>query len=191
MKVLIIDNYDSFTYNIYQAVGVITGTEPLVYLNDQITVDQVKEIGPERIIISSGTGNPVKKENRGNCAEIIGAFYQEIPILGISMGHLILAHVFNCKIMFSPNIQHGELISVNLNKVDLFNKLPEKILAMAYYTFIIDKKSLPDNLNLIAKADNNSIMGFQLKNYPVYGLQFNPESMGTENGNMIFQNFLS
>lgn len=191
MKVLIIDNYDSFTYNIYQTVGVITGNEPLVYLNDQITIKQVKEINPDRIIISSGIGSPLKEENCGNCVAIVKEFYNKIPILGISIGNLIIANTFKCKIVFSPNVQHGELISVNLNKVALFDSLPDKMTAMAYYTYIIDNNNLPNNIDIIAETDTKTIMGFKVKNYPVYGLQFNPESIGTHNGSLIFKNFLN
>ena len=191
MKILIIDNYDSFTYNIYQDVGVITGKEPIVYLNDQITVEQINKMNPDRIIISSGSGNPRKTENIGNCAKIIKNFYHQIPILGISMGNLIIAHNFNCKIRYSPNIQHGELITINSMHSELFDQVSDSFQAMAYYTFIIDRDGLPDNVEIIAESNNKTIMGIKVKGYPVYGVQFNPESLGTESGKNIFKNFIN
>jgi len=190
MKILIIDNYDSFTYNLFQYIGEIIGNEPIVFFNNKITKNMVNELMPDKIVISPGPGTPYIERDRGNCSEIIKAFYKSIPILGVCLGHQILAYTFKGRIINSSEIMHGKCSKINIYNSEIFSGLSRKIIGMRYHSLMVERETLPSCFNVIADLDNGTIMGLNLKNYSVYGLQFHPESIGTAEGKKILRNFI-
>jgi anthranilate synthase component II len=189
-NVLIIDNYDSFTYNIFQYIGEITGDEPAVRKNDDLDIGSIKKLDPICIIISPGPGHPSIRRDRGNCTEISLEFYQTVPLLGICMGHQILAYSFGANIVDAAVIMHGKCSDVMHTDDELFFGLPEKIRVMRYHSLVVEKESLPKSFDIIARTDDDLIMGIKMRGFPVYGLQFHPESIGTGCGKALLQNFL-
>lgn len=187
---LIIDNYDSFAYNLFQYVGEIIEEEPTVRKNDEIDVAGIKKLRPLCIIISPGPGHPSIARDRGNCVEICLAFCKTIPILGICMGHQILAYSFGATIASAPSTMHGKCSDITHINDELFKGIPKEIRVMRYHSLIVEKKSLPDSFNVIATTDDNLVMGIKMKNFPAYGLQFHPESIGTRHGKAILRNFV-
>jgi anthranilate synthase/aminodeoxychorismate synthase-like glutamine amidotransferase len=190
MKILIIDNYDSFTYNIFQFIGDIIGIKPIVYYNDVININLIESIQPQKIIISPGPGTPYNKRDRGNCDKIIQKYYKEIPILGICMGHQIIAYNFGAKIVRCNEIMHGKTSTIDLKSSSIFKNIPPKINAMRYHSLIVERASLPICFDIIADFENKVIMGIKLKRYNCFGLQFHPESIGTDYGKKILTNFI-
>jgi anthranilate synthase component 2 len=189
-NVLIIDNYDSFTYNLFQYIGEITGDEPDVRKNDEIDAGSIKELNPLCIVISPGPGNPSIPRDRGACAEIIRASYQTVPLLGICMGHQILAYSFGANITHAPAILHGKCSDIVHTGDELFHGLPERIRVMRYHSLIVEEESLPRSFAVIARTNDDLIMGIKMRGFPAYGLQFHPESIGTTFGKAILHNFL-
>lgn len=191
MKILIIDNYDSFTYNLYQYAGEAAGTEPLVYFNDKIDVEQVRSLEPDKIIISPGPGTPHKARDRGCCAEIVSSLCSSIPILGICMGHQIICYTFGAKIIRHSQIMHGKTSEVFFSDSPLFAGLDSPLTVMRYHSLVVSPASLPSCLTVTAELSDKTIMGVKHTDYPLYGLQFHPESIGTVKGKQIIKNFLT
>ena len=186
--ILVIDNYDSFTYNIVQYAGEINNNI-CVHKNDQITTEKIKDIHPTHIIISPGPGNP---RQAGKCIDIIKYFYEEIPILGVCLGHQAIGEAFGCKVKKHDSIIHGMTSSINHNKISkLFNSIPEKFKATRYHSLIIDKNTLNKNLKVNAWLKDKTIMGIEHIKYPLYGVQFHPESIKTDFGKKIIKNFIN
>jgi len=196
--VLLIDNYDSFSYNLYQLIGqsVIAGltlnsvnADIKVVRNDEINIDQIKELAPERIVISPGPGKP---SEAGLCIEIIKRFYAEIPILGICLGHQAIFEAFGGTVSYASKLMHGKSSKVTVkNETVLFKGLPPVIQAARYHSLAGVKETLPDDLQITAWTDDGEIMAVSHKEYPVYGLQFHPESILTPKGHIIIENFLN
>ncbi len=187
--VLIIDNYDSFVYNIAQIVGEL-GAMPIVVRNDEISISAVERINPDRIIISPGPGSPEKAEDVGISTEVVRRFYRSIPILGVCLGHQVIGYAFGAKIRRARRIMHGKISTIKIvNRTNLFRGVPEVFKATRYNSLVVD--SLPNNLVLDAiSLDDGEIMAIHHIEYPVYGVQFHPESIGTEYGKAILRNFL-
>jgi len=181
-KVLIIDNYDSFTYNLFQYVGEIRGEEPVVWKNDAIDIESTTRLNPLCCIISPGPGHPSVPRDRGNCSEFIRELYQTLPILGICMGHQILAYSFGADIVHAPEIMHGKTSKITHSGDTIFRGIPENIDVMRYHSLIVRKESLPKVFDVIAQTVEGLIMGIKMHDFPVYGLQFHPESIGTRYG---------
>ncbi|MFZ7120318.1 MAG: anthranilate synthase component II [Eubacteriaceae bacterium] len=184
--ILIIDNYDSFTYNLYQFIGEIN-SNVLVYRNDEITIDEIKNLKLERIVISPGPGYP---RNAGISKEVIRTFGKEIPILGVCLGHQAIGEVFGGKIVEAPKMYHGKTSIIEHNEKKLFKGINKSLQVMRYHSLIIDKSNFPDELEITASTKDNEIMGIKHKEYPVYGVQFHPESIMTNKGKTIIKNFL-
>lgn len=185
---LIIDNYDSFVYNIAQIVGDL-GSRPIVIRNDEISISAVKRIRPNRIIISPGPGTPLNPRDIGISAEIIKHFARKIPILGICLGHQIIGVTFGASIRRAKVIKHGKTSIIKHYNGPLYFKVPETFEGMRYHSLVID--NLPSNLIVEAiSLDDNEIMGVRHVEYPVFGTQFHPESVGTKYGVRILKNFL-
>ncbi len=184
--VLLIDNYDSFTYNLYQYIGEIE-PEVRVVRNDKITVDEVKKMRPDRIVISPGPGRP---EDAGVCVELIKEI-KDIPILGICLGHQAIGYAYGGKIVQAPEIKHGKTSKIIHEDRYIFKNLKNPFIAMRYHSLIIDRATLPDTLVITAQTDDGIVMGIRHKAYPVYGLQFHPESIMTEYGKQMIENFIS
>ncbi|PLR98816.1 anthranilate synthase component II [Bacillus sp. T33-2] len=186
--ILLIDNYDSFTFNLYQYLGEL-GAELKVVRNDSITIDDVNGLAPEAIIISPGPGRP---ENAGICVELIKAFYQSIPILGICLGHQAIGHAFGSSIVKAKRIMHGKISGVTHTGTGLFENLPDILNVMRYHSLVIEGSTIPDGFSILARSlDDNEIMAIKHDIYPLYGLQFHPESIGTATGKQMLSNFLS
>ncbi len=183
--ILIIDNYDSFTYNIYHYLGEI-GAKIKVIRNDQYTVDKIIQISPQAIILSPGPKTP---NEAGICLKLLKK-NKDIPILGICLGHQAIGQSYGGAIVQSKEILHGKIDNIYHNKHKLFKGIEKKFKATRYHSLIIDKNSLPSELTIIAETANKTIMGIAHKNKKIFGVQFHPESIGTIMGKIIFQNFL-
>ena len=187
--ILIIDNYDSFTYNIIQYVGEITSNFE-IKKNDSISIDPsgIKN-KYSHIIISPGPGNP---ENSGQCIEIVKKCYSEMPILGICLGHQVIAKAFDGKIVKHSHIVHGKTSIIYQNgESKIYDGVPLEFEATRYHSLIIEKSTLCNNFIVNAVLDDGSIMGIEHKSLPVYGVQYHPESIKTENGKRIIKNFIN
>jgi anthranilate synthase component II len=185
--ILLIDNFDSFTFNLYQYLGEL-GEEITVCRNNQLTIEQIKEMNPKAIILSPGPGKP---KDAGICIEVIQRFYNRIPILGICLGHQAIGAAFGGEIKRANEIKHGKTSFISHDGKGLFNDLPSPLEVMRYHSLVIEKNSLPPELECKAKSlDDEEIMAINHREFPVYGLQFHPESIGTPAGKQILKNFL-
>ena len=185
--ILLIDNYDSFTYNLYQQISML-GKEVKVIRNDAITISEIVELNPMAIIISPGPGTPAEA---GISIEIIRKLYKQYPILGICLGHQSIGAAFGAKIVQAKTIMHGKISTLSYKNHALFESFNEPISVMRYHSLVIEEKSLTNQLEVIARAeDDNEIMAIKHVIYPLYGLQFHPESIGTKQGNRMMQSFI-
>ena len=184
--VLVIDNYDSFTYNLVQYLGEL-GAEPAVYRNDQLTLDEIAALRPERIVISPGPGTP---DEGGISNEVIAAFGPAIPLLGVCLEHQCIGQVYGGLVTRAPRLMHGKTSSVYHNGKGLFNGVPSPFKATRYHSLIVEEP-LPEVLAVTAFTRDGEVMAVQHRDYPVVGVQFHPESILTEHGKRILQNFLS
>jgi anthranilate synthase/aminodeoxychorismate synthase-like glutamine amidotransferase len=183
---LIIDNYDSFTYNIVQYLGEM-GVEMQIYRNDEITVEQIRELNPERILISPG---PCSPREAGLSNEIIKAFYKTTPILGVCLGHQCIGHTFGGEIIVNYRMMHGKTSPIYHNGREIFEGMPNPFIATRYHSLVINPKTLPSCLEITARTEEGEIMGVRHKEYPVWGVQFHPESILTQEGKTLLRNFL-
>lgn len=203
MKVFIIDNYDSFTYNLYQFVGEILTAEQskggidkfkiIVRRNDEVTLDDIQKENPDRIIISPGPGSPDDVNYFGICADVIETFGKKIPLLGVCLGMQGITHVFGGKVVKAALPMHGKISPVNHNGKGIFKNIPDQVEVMRYHSLVAENHSIPECLEVIASVgdgDSYEIMGVQHKQYPVHGIQFHPESFATECGKELISNFL-
>ncbi len=185
-KILLIDNYDSFTYNIFHSLSKI-GSKVEVYRNDKISIDQISKNKFDKIVISPGPGHP---NSSGICIDLIKNFYKKVPILGICLGHQIIGAAFGAIIKRAKIIMHGKLSKIIHNDSKIFKKIPKNFYATRYHSLIIDQKTLSEDFEISAKTEDNVIMAINHKKYHLYGVQFHPESIKTSFGNIIFKNFL-
>lgn len=186
--ILIIDNYDSFTFNLYQLIGEIN-QDIKVVRNDKITVEEIRQLHPDHIIISPGPGNP---QQAGICLEVIRQLAGEYPILGVCLGHQAIGEAFGGQVVHAPQIVHGKADRVYITKENpLLRNMPDGFEAARYHSLIVAEEGFPDCLEVIAETAKHEIMALQHKAYPVYGVQFHPESIMTPEGRTILKNFLS
>ena len=184
--ILLLDNYDSFTYNLAQFLGQLGGKLE-VHRNDQITLDQIAAKKPERIVISPGPGTP---EDSGICVDVIRRFAGQIPILGVCLGHQAIGYAFGGKVIRAPEIMHGKTSRIHHDSKTIFRNLPQDFVATRYHSLIVQKKGLPRELEISAETDG-LIMGLRHRKLPLEGVQFHPESVLTEVGMQLLRNFLS
>lgn len=185
--ILLIDNYDSFTYNLYQQLGML-GQDVVIVRNDAITISDIEELHPEAIVLSPGPGNPM---DAGICMEVIQAFYMKYPILGICLGHQSIGAAFGANIVQARTIMHGKTSTIAHNQKELFSVFNSPISVMRYHSLVIEENSLIDCFEILARAeDDQEIMAIKHRNYPLYGLQFHPESIGTEQGSQLMKGFI-
>lgn len=182
--ILIIDNYDSFTYNLYQQVESL-GFQTKVITNNECSLKQIRECKPEKIIISPG---PKRPESAGISSSVIKHFYKETPILGVCLGHQCIAQLFGAKVIYANKIMHGKVSPLFHNGSGLFEDVPSPFQAARYHSLIID--SIPKNFELTAWTESQSIMGIKHTQYPLFGIQFHPESFLTPEGSKIMNHFL-
>ena len=184
--ILLIDNYDSFAYNLYQLIGEIT-PDIKVSRNDKITLDEIYELNPEAIILSPGPGKP---ENAGICVSVVEEFAGKIPILGVCLGHQSICIAFGGVVSYSKRLMHGKSSVIELNDDIIFKGLDSKISVGRYHSLSLIENTVPDDLEVISKScDDGEIMAVKHKEYDVYGLQFHPESILTPDGLTIIKNF--
>lgn len=184
---LIIDNYDSFTYNLVQLAGSI-GADMKVIRNDELTTEEIRELKPTHIILSPGPGYP---KDAGICEEVIASLKGEVPILGVCLGHQAISEVFGASITPAKRLMHGKQSNIHIaNGARIFHGLPPIIRAARYHSLIAKKDTLPDDLLVIAEDDDGEIMAIKHRSYEIYGVQFHPESILTPQGEVIMRNFL-
>jgi anthranilate synthase/aminodeoxychorismate synthase-like glutamine amidotransferase len=187
MKVLVIDNYDSFTYNLVQMIG-INNCKLIIKRNDEINLNDIKEINPDKILISPGPGKP---EDSKISLEIIKHLGNKIPILGVCLGHQAIGICYNGNVIKAEKLMHGKTSKINHNGKSIFTNIPQNFDATRYHSLIIEKESLPIGLEITATSEDGTIMGVKHKNYPVEGIQFHPESILTVEGKNIIKNWLA
>lgn len=184
--ILIIDNYDSFTYNLYQYVGEIYKNVEVVR-NDEISIEGIREMKPEGIIISPGPGNP---SEAGISVEVVEKLGKDIPILGICLGHQSIAEAFSGRVIGAPTIMHGKTSVIKHDAKDIFEGVKNPLKVMRYHSLIAEKATLSSELTVTAETNDGIIMAVKHKKYKIYGIQFHPESYFTEEGRKIIRNFL-
>ena len=185
-KIILIDNYDSFTFNLYHYLSSLK-VKVDVIRNDQITSYEILKKKYNKIVISPGPGNP---NQSGNCLKIVKSLYKKIPILGVCLGHQIIGQVFGSKIIQAKKLMHGKTSKIISKKVGILKDLPKSFEATRYHSLIIDKKSLSKHLEITAESKDGLVMGVQHKKYAVHGVQFHPESIKTKLGIKILKNFI-
>ena len=187
MKILLIDNYDSFTYNLFHYLSELKCNVE-VYRNDKIEISEIKKNKYRKIVISPGPGNP---NQAGNCLKIVRSFYKTIPILGVCLGHQIIGQVFKSKIVVAKKLMHGKTSLISHNGNGIFKGIKKVISATRYHSLIIDKKNLGKDLIVTAQTKDKIIMGIMHNKYNVHGVQFHPESIKTPEGIKLLKNFLN
>jgi para-aminobenzoate synthetase component 2 len=184
--VLVIDNYDSFTYNLVQYLGEL-GARVEVYRNDRITLEQIRAMRPERLVISPGPGTP---DTAGITLEVIREFGGIIPILGVCLGHQAIGQAFGGRVVRAPYLMHGKTSEICHDSRTIFRKMPYRFKATRYHSLIVARDDLPDCLEISATTPDGLIMGLRHREFPVEGVQFHPESVMTEHGKLMLENFL-
>ena len=185
-KIILIDNYDSFTFNLYHYLSSLK-VKVDVIRNDQITSNEILKKKYNKIVISPGPGNP---DQSGNCLKIVKSLYKKIPILGVCLGHQIIGQVFGSKIVQAKKLMHGKTSKIISKKLVILKNLPKSFEATRYHSLIIDKKTLSKHLEITAESKDGLVMGVQHKKYNVHGVQFHPESIKTKLGIKILKNFI-
>ena len=184
--ILMIDNYDSFTYNLVQYLGEL-GADLVVHRNDKITLEKIESLAPEKIVISPG---PCTPREAGISCEVIRHFAGKIPILGVCLGHQCVGDVFGGEVVRAGRLMHGKTSMIYHNGQEIFASLEDPFEATRYHSLIVRKETLPDCLALTAWTDQEEIMGIRHKDYPIWGVQFHPESILTREGKKLLGNFL-
>ena len=185
-KIILIDNYDSFTFNLYHYLSSLK-VKVDVIRNDQITSNEILKRKYNKIVISPGPGNP---DQSGNCLKIVKSLYKKIPILGVCLGHQIIGQIFGSKIVQAKKLMHGKTSKIISKKLGILKNLPKSFEATRYHSLIIDKKTLSKHLEITAESKDGLVMGVQHKKYNVHGVQFHPESIKTKLGIKILKNFI-
>ena len=185
--ILLIDNYDSFSYNLYQYFGQLTGDVKAVR-NDRITIDEIRSLRPSHLVLSPGPGYP---KDAGICLDAARSLAGEMPILGVCLGHQTIGQAFGGTVAHAPRLMHGKTSIVHVDTAcPLFKEMPESIEAARYHSLIVEKEGLPDCLKITAQDDEGEIMGISHRDYPIFGIQFHPESFMTQHGIDIIKNFI-
>ena len=187
MKILLIDNYDSFTYNLFHYISKIKKNVDVIR-NDKIDTKIILKKKYDKIVISPGPGNP---NQAGNCLKIVKEVYKKIPILGVCLGHQIIGQVFGGKIINAKNLMHGKTSKIKHNRKGLFKNIKNNFEATRYHSLVVDRNTLPKNLLITAETKNKTIMGLMHKEFDIHGFQFHPESISTKVGMKLIKNFIS
>jgi anthranilate synthase/aminodeoxychorismate synthase-like glutamine amidotransferase len=186
-RILVVDNYDSFVYNLVQYLGEL-GAEPLVHRSDALMLDQIVELDPDGVLISPGPGRP---EDAGLSNEVIGHFAGERPVLGVCLGHQCIGQVFGGEVVRAPQVMHGKTSLIRHRDVGVFAGLPNPLEATRYHSLVVDRDSVPDELEITAETDDGIVMGLRHRTYDVEGVQFHPESILTTGGHDLVSTFLA
>lgn len=183
---LVIDNYDSFTYNLVQYFGQL-GVEQRIFRNNEITPAEAVALNPERVLLSPG---PCSPKEAGVTLDIIGAFKGKKPILGVCLGHQSIGHYFGGRVVRADRLMHGKTSPIRHKNSDVFKDMPQNFAATRYHSLLVERSTLPDSLEVTAETEEGEIMGLRHKTLPIWGVQFHPESIATEGGMKILENFL-
>ncbi len=186
MKILVIDNYDSFTYNLVQLLGRYKN-DLIIKRNDEITPEEISRLNPEKILISPGPGRP---EDSKISLTVIKDFGGEIPVLGVCLGHQVIGMIYGGKVIKAPVLMHGKVSEILHDSKTIFKNVPQKFIATRYHSLIVERKSVPPELEISAETSDGIVMGLRHKKYPVEGIQFHPESILTSEGESIIKNWL-
>ena len=184
--ILLIDNYDSFTFNIYHYFGEI-GAKVVVHRNDKITIKRINELNPKAIVLSPG---PCTPNEAGICLDVVEKLHSKYPVFGICLGHQSIGQSFNAKIIQCSEIMHGKICKIKHNNHLLFRGISSSFMATRYHSLVISRKTLHNDFEIIAQSEKKIIMGIAHKNFHLYGVQFHPESIGTKVGKIILKNYL-
>lgn len=186
---LVIDNYDSFTYNLVHYLGELggLGAEAKVVRNDKISVDEVKALNPDAILLSPGPCDP---DQAGICLDLIAAVGAQIPMLGVCLGHQAMGQSYGGKVIRAPYVMHGKLSAMHHQDKSVFEGLPKPFEATRYHSLIVERDSLPDCFEITAETEDGLIMGLAHKTHPVHGVQFHPESIASQHGHDLLRNFI-
>ena len=184
--ILLIDNYDSFTYNLFQYIGTFT-SDIQVVRNDKITIQEIRELKPEKIVLSPGPKSP---KEAGICMDVVKEFYASIPSLGICLGHQCIGEAFGGVVSYAKELFHGKQSEITHDGQGIFKGIDSPVKVARYHSLAVQKESLPECLVVTAETEDGEIMAVRHKKYPVYGLQFHPESIYTEHGKRMIENFL-
>ncbi len=185
-RVLVIDNYDSFTYNLVQYLGEL-GVDPIVHRHDALTLGQIDELDPDGVVISPGPGTP---DDAGLSMDVIRTFAGRRPVLGVCLGHQCIGQVFGGRIVRSPQVMHGKTSLIRHDGRGVFTNLPDPLEATRYHSLVVDRDSVPDELEITAETDDGTIMGLRHREHAIEGVQFHPESILTASGHDLLRNFL-
>jgi anthranilate synthase/aminodeoxychorismate synthase-like glutamine amidotransferase len=186
-RVLVIDNYDSFVYNLVQYLGEL-GAEPLVHRNDELTIDEIKALAPDAVLISPGPGDP---GDAGVSNDVIRALGGTVPVLGVCLGHQCIGQVYGGEVVRAPQVMHGKTSLIRHNGVGVFAGLPDPLEATRYHSLVVNRASVPDCLEITAETDDGIVMGLRHRELGVEGVQFHPESILTVGGHDLLRNFLA
>jgi len=189
MKVLILDNYDSFVYNLYQAIGEL-GAEPVVHRNDSVTLREIRTLAPDAIVLSPGPGHPANTRDFGVCGDVLRELSPAIPTMGVCLGHQGIGTAYGAQVGHAARILHGKTSLVRHDGRTIFEGLPNPMTAGRYHSLAIDPTSLPPDLEVSATSDDGEIMGVRHRRDPIEGVQFHPESILTPDGRGLLRNFL-
>lgn len=184
--ILVIDNYDSFTFNLVQYLGELD-VEMEIHRNDQITLERIRELKPERILVSPG---PCSPKEAGISPDVIREFGPHLPVFGVCLGHQCIGHVYGGEVVVNERLMHGKTSPIKHNGTGVFADMPNPFTATRYHSLVVKRATLPDCLTITAETEEGEIMGLQHKKHPVWGVQFHPESILTESGRTIMRNFL-
>jgi len=185
-RILVIDNYDSFVYNLVQYIGEL-GAEPIVVRNNEITVDQAVAIKPDGVLLSPGPGRP---EEAGILCDAITAFAGQVPVFGVCLGHQAIGHVYGGRVIRAPHLVHGKTSQIIHDGTGVFENLPTPLTATRYHSLVVERETLPSTLRVTASTEDDLIMGMRHRDYDIEGVQFHPESVLTEHGHGLVANFL-
>ena len=186
MKILVIDNYDSFTFNLVQLIGKFS-TETVVKRNDKISLEEIDELNPDKIVISPGPGIP---QDSGISLDVIKYCGKKTPVLGVCLGHQGIGYSFGCKITNAPYLMHGKTSKIIHDGKNIYNNIPQNFQAGRYHPLVVNRESVPEELTITAETEDGIIMGIRHKNFPIEGIQFHPESILTPQGEQIIKNWI-
>ena len=184
--ILLIDNYDSFTYNLYQYIGIFN-QDIKVVRNDKITIQEIQEMKPDHIVLSPGPKSP---KEAGICIDLVKNFYDKVPILGICLGHQSIGAAFGADIVYAKQLMHGKQSLIQHDGEGIFERIPSPIKGCRYHSLAVDENTLPDEIAVTARTEDGEVMAMRHKTYPVIGIQFHPESIFTEHRKRMIENFL-
>jgi anthranilate synthase/aminodeoxychorismate synthase-like glutamine amidotransferase len=190
-RVLVIDNYDSFVYNLVQYLGEL-GAEPLVYRNDAVAIDELRALEPDAVLVSPGPGRPDDPHDVGVSNEVIRQFGAEgIPVLGVCFGHQCIGSIFGGEVVRAPHVMHGKTSEITHDGEGVFRAVPSPFTATRYHSLVVARESVPDCLVVSAESDDGLVMGLRHRELPIEGVQFHPESILTDSGHALLGNFLA